>query len=99
LVLANQGKVEEARRILRNLLAKSPRNPRYLFHLAIAAQKAGDEANARDAFDKAQTWNLAAEALTPEERRMLERLRAGLGETNTAGAGSSRGDVPNQNQL
>jgi Flp pilus assembly protein TadD len=99
LVLANQGKVEEARRILRNLLSKAPRNPRYLFHLAIASQQAGDEADARDAFDKAETWNLAAEALTPEERRMLDRLRAGLGEKNTVGVGPSRGAVSNQNQL
>jgi Flp pilus assembly protein TadD len=98
LVLANQGKLDEARRILRNLLSKAPRNSRYLFHLAFAAHKAGDEAQARDALDKAETWNLAAEALTPEERKMLDRLRAGLGEKKTAQVSASRVDSPYQNQ-
>jgi hypothetical protein len=68
------------------LVAKSPRNSRYLFHLAIAYHKAGNKSAARDAFDKALSWKLAAEVLTPEERRMLESLRADLGDGSAAGA-------------
>jgi Tfp pilus assembly protein PilF len=98
LVLAWQGKGDEACRILRNLLSKAPRNPRYLFHLAIAYHKEGNAAAARDAFEKATTWNLTAEVLTPEERSMMESLRANLGVKETDGVIESRLNRPNSNQ-
>jgi Flp pilus assembly protein TadD len=83
LVLAHQGKAEEACRILRTLLAQSPRNPRYLFHLAISYHKAGNESEARDAIEKATAGNLAGESLTPEERKLLAELRGALGAQET----------------
>jgi Flp pilus assembly protein TadD len=76
LVLACQGKLDEACRILRDLLSKAPRSARYSFHLAIAHHKSGNGVAAREALEEATTWNLTAEVLTPEERRMLDSLRA-----------------------
>jgi tetratricopeptide (TPR) repeat protein len=98
LVLACQGKVDESCRILRNLLSKSPRNARYSFHLAIAHHRAGNAVAARDALAEATTWNLAAEVLTPEERRMLDDLRADLGAPETADTIQSPPRNPNPNQ-
>jgi Flp pilus assembly protein TadD len=78
LVLAHQGKFDEACRILRILSSQAPRNPRYLFHLAVAYHKAGSREAAREALDNAGANNLEDEALTPEERRLLGELRRGI---------------------
>jgi Flp pilus assembly protein TadD len=98
LVLASQGRGNEACTILRSLLARSPRNPRYSFHLALAHHKAGDAAAARRALADATTWNLAAEVLTPEEARMLDRLQADLGGEGTAAVVELRTDSSNSSQ-
>jgi Flp pilus assembly protein TadD len=74
-VLARQGSLDEASRILRSLISRSPRNPRYLFHLAFAYERAGNRIAASEALAKAQSHELDAETLTPQEQRMLYDLR------------------------
>jgi Flp pilus assembly protein TadD len=84
LVLAQHGKAEEGCRVLSSLLKEAPRNGRFLFHLAVAYQKSGKFAQAREALGKADAVRLDSEIMTPEERRLLAELRSEL-----IGAGSA----------
>jgi tetratricopeptide (TPR) repeat protein len=79
-VLACHGQADEACRIMKTLLSRSPRNPRYLLHLAIACKRSGNLSGAVDALTKAQANNVSSEALTPEERKMFDELRRDLAE-------------------
>jgi tetratricopeptide (TPR) repeat protein len=74
LALMQLGNTEEAVRILRILLAQSPGNARFLFHLAIAYDKAGNKSAAREELQKALGKNLKQEVLTPMERALLAEL-------------------------
>jgi predicted Zn-dependent protease len=86
LALAHNGRPEEACRILRGLLSQSPHNARYLFHLAIASNKAGNEPAAAEALNKAIANKLEGELLTPTERRQILELQKSLGSALSASA-------------
>jgi tetratricopeptide (TPR) repeat protein len=84
IILAQQGHVDEASRILKSLLSRFPRNPRYQFHLAFAYEKSGNLTAAAEALAKAQSYDLDAETLTPQEQRMLNDLRRRFARESTA---------------
>ncbi len=90
LALAHNGRAEEACSILRGLLSQSPHNARFLFHLAVAANKAGNNVAAADAFNKAIANKLEGELLTPTERRQILELQKALGVAVSASAQISR---------
>ncbi len=54
-------------------------DPRYLFHLALAYQRAGESDQARAALAKAREGNLAGKTLTATDRKLLAELEAKLG--------------------
>ncbi|MEX2139929.1 MAG: tetratricopeptide repeat protein [Pirellulales bacterium] len=90
LALAHNDKAEEACRILRGLLSQAPNNPRFLFHLALASRRAGNNVAAAEAFTKAKANNLEAELLTPKERQQIVDLTKALGVAETDSAAAIR---------
>jgi tetratricopeptide (TPR) repeat protein len=73
-ILGNLGRHEEARQILRSLIARSPGNSRYRFHLAQIEYQANNIDAAIAELAIAHKHRLGDQLLTPYERSLLSEL-------------------------
>ncbi len=78
LVLGKAGKSEEARRMLKGLVALSPGSARYQFHLAAVCVQVGGFDEAVEALRQAKLNKLDRELLTPFERTSLKNIEQQL---------------------
>jgi tetratricopeptide (TPR) repeat protein len=73
-ILGNLGRHDEARRILKSLISRSPDNSRYRFHLAQIEYQANNIDAAIAELAAAHKHQLADQLLTPYERSALSQL-------------------------
>jgi tetratricopeptide (TPR) repeat protein len=77
-VLMQQHKLTEAVEAFGEALTRSPADPRYHFHLALAYQLQGKLKEARDAFEIARRSGIESAMMPPDERSALTRLETAL---------------------
>ena len=77
-LLLSAGDAAGAVKLLEEATSRSVPDPRHLFHLALAYQRAGKAAEARDAFDRARQKGLDAAVLPPKQKRQLNELEREL---------------------
>ncbi len=78
MVLLNQGQIDEAVSVLRDVSKSAPDEPRFAFHLALACQQSNSRSQARVAMRRARDAGLDPYTLPLAERRRLEQLEASL---------------------
>jgi len=78
-ILLQDGKIEEAIELLKEATLGSEVDPRFLFHLSLAYQKAGKTDEARKALQKAREGKLMEQILTAIESKQLSELEQQLG--------------------
>ncbi|MCC7087143.1 MAG: tetratricopeptide repeat protein [Pirellulales bacterium] len=74
MALFHQGQTDEAVKYLKEAVAGSPSEPRFLFHLAVAYHRLGDREQAKSNLQLAREKKLPLNQLTPTEKRLLEEL-------------------------
>ena len=80
MILLYDGKLDEAVKLLQAAASVPNPDPRYRFHLAVAHQRLGEAAKAREALKAARNDKLESQVLTEADRKMLAELDRKLGE-------------------
>ena len=78
MILLNDGKADEAEKCLEAAVSDVSPDPRFHFHLALARERMGDRAKARDSLDRARAGRVQDQILTAADRRMLAELEKKL---------------------
>ena len=84
-ILVLSQRPQEGLALLKEAVASQPGDPTLLLHLANAYLAANSPAEARLAYRRARSHNVAAVVVTPGDRAMLERLEAHTQKTAAAG--------------
>jgi Flp pilus assembly protein TadD len=78
MILVFEGKPVEAVPLLKEAASVFQADPRYLFHLAVAYDRSGDTANARQQLALARQGDLAGTVLTSKDQQLLAELEQRL---------------------
>jgi tetratricopeptide (TPR) repeat protein len=79
MILLRDDKVSDAIVLLRDAAFRPPSDPRHLFHLSLAYQKAGKLDEATKTLRRARERSLTTTLLSPDERELLPQLERDLG--------------------
>jgi tetratricopeptide (TPR) repeat protein len=79
MILLREDQVLDAIKLLKDAASQLPPDPRHLFHLSLAYQRAGKLDEAEKTLERARELSLTTTLLSPDERKLLPKLERDLG--------------------